>query len=295
MARVGERVEAGKAWFGTARGTVPAVDATAQAYEKDRKVVGQLLACAVAYRLFLWLLPLALLVAAVVGFFAAEADRLADSAGLGAFVVNTVGEAASDASRSRWILLGLSLVALYSASSGGAKTLRAVFSSVWGIAPVRPRHAWQPPLAFAAIMLSIATIAGGANWARGRGIGAELPVRLVLFVALGLTALLAALVLPHPIGVTARRLVPGAILLAVGAQVLHVLTVFYLSPKLRNSSELYGGLGAAATVLLWLYLIGRLVVLSAVLNATLWERQPDPTLTHPKITRVGDVPERAAS
>ena len=41
-------------------------------------------------------------------------------------------------------------------------------------------------------------------------------------------------------------------------------------------SELYGALGAAASVLLWLYLIGRLVVGSAVLNATLWERNRSP-------------------
>ena len=50
------------------------------------------------------------------------------------------------------------------------------------------------------------------------------------------------------------------------------MTVFYLSEEVTKSSALYGGLGAAATILLWLYLIGRLMVGSAVLNATLWER-----------------------
>jgi uncharacterized BrkB/YihY/UPF0761 family membrane protein len=43
--------------------------------------------------------------------------------------------------------------------------------------------------------------------------------------------------------------------------------------RIESASELYGALGAASAVLLWLYLIGRLVVASAVLNATLWERR----------------------
>ena len=47
----------------------------------------------------------------------------------------------------------------------------------------------------------------------------------------------------------------------------------YLVPRLGRSSELYGSLGAATVILLWLYIIARLVTLSAFLNATLWERR----------------------
>jgi uncharacterized BrkB/YihY/UPF0761 family membrane protein len=108
----------------------------------------------------------------------------------------------------------------------------------------------------------------------------ELLVRLVLFAALGAVAFVASLALPHA-STSNVHLVPGVLLVAIGAQAMHVFTVFYLSPKLESSSELYGGLGAAATVLLWLYLIGRLVVLSAVLNATLWERQQSTNGNHP--------------
>ena len=44
-------------------------------------------------------------------------------------------------------------------------------------------------------------------------------------------------------------------------------------PRLGRSSELYGSLGAATVILLWLYIIARLITLSAFLNATLWERR----------------------
>jgi uncharacterized BrkB/YihY/UPF0761 family membrane protein len=46
-----------------------------------------------------------------------------------------------------------------------------------------------------------------------------------------------------------------------------------LVPRLGRSSELYGSLGAATVILLWLYIIARLITLSAFLNATLWERR----------------------
>jgi uncharacterized BrkB/YihY/UPF0761 family membrane protein len=61
-------------------------------------------------------------------------------------------------------------------------------------------------------------------------------------------------------------LLPGAALVGVGIQVMHLVTVFYLAPKIVSSSNLYGSLGAAATLLLAVYLVSRLVLGAAVLN-----------------------------
>ena len=54
---------------------------------------------------------------------------------------------------------------------------------------------------------------------------------------------------------------------------LQAFTALYLAPRIGRSSELYGALGAATVILLWLYIIARLITLSAFLNATLWERR----------------------
>ena len=67
-------------------------------------------------------------------------------------------------------------------------------------------------------------------------------------------------------------LIPGAVLVGVGIQGLHLFTALYLVPRIGRSSELYGALGTATVILLWLYIIARLITLSAFLNATLWER-----------------------
>jgi uncharacterized BrkB/YihY/UPF0761 family membrane protein len=59
---------------------------------------------------------------------------------------------------------------------------------------------------------------------------------------------------------------------------MHVVVVLYLAPKLSRSPSLYGALGGATVVMLWLYLIARLFVLAAFLNATLWDRAHRPPL-----------------
>ena len=78
--------------------------------------------------------------------------------------------------------------------------------------------------------------------------------------------------LPHG-ETTWKGLLPGAVLVAVGAQVLHVVVVLYIAPRLGRSSELYGTLGAATVVLLWLYLVARLFVAGAFLNAAVWHHR----------------------
>jgi hypothetical protein len=47
----------------------------------------------------------------------------------------------------------------------------------------------------------------------------------------------------------------------------------YLAHRVEHASELYGSLGVAAAILAWLYLIARLMVGSAMLNATLYEHR----------------------
>jgi uncharacterized BrkB/YihY/UPF0761 family membrane protein len=54
--------------------------------------------------------------------------------------------------------------------------------------------------------------------------------------------------------------------------VLHLATVYYFAPKLTRAPALYGSLGTAATLLVWLFAMSRIVVASAFLNATLWRR-----------------------
>ena len=81
-----------------------------------------------------------------------------------------------------------------------------------------------------------------------------------------------ALVLPHR-NTRWYELLPGVVLVAVGAVGMQILTSYYIVPRLQSASDTYGALGGATVVLLWLYLLSRLIVASAVVNANHWARR----------------------
>jgi membrane protein len=68
-----------------------------------------------------------------------------------------------------------------------------------------------------------------------------------------------------------RPLVPGAVLGAIGLEVLKAVGAFVLPNMVANSSALYGTLGVVFALLAWLLIFGKLVVYTAVLNVVLLE------------------------
>jgi uncharacterized BrkB/YihY/UPF0761 family membrane protein len=134
-------------------------------------------------------------------------------------------------------------------------------------------------VAFSAVTLAAAVATSAGAWLNHESEGLGIALRVALVTLYGLLLLVASMALPHAPDARWRDLLPGALLLAAGAQAIHLVTVFYLAGRIEKASELYGALGAASAVLLWLYLIGRLVVGSGVLNATLWERRRSGTTT----------------
>jgi uncharacterized BrkB/YihY/UPF0761 family membrane protein len=56
--------------------------------------------------------------------------------------------------------------------------------------------------------------------------------------------------------------------------VITVAVLFYFAPRLGRAEETYGAFGTAATMLIWLYVLARLVIGSAFLNAVLYRQRP---------------------
>jgi uncharacterized BrkB/YihY/UPF0761 family membrane protein len=61
--------------------------------------------------------------------------------------------------------------------------------------------------------------------------------------------------------------------MVAGLQALYLVTIYYFSHRLATSGDLYGSLGVAGTLLLWLYVIARLFVASMFFDAALWRRK----------------------
>src|SRR5262249_56721413 len=60
---------------------------------------------------------------------------------------------------------------------------------------------------------------------------------------------------------------------ALGVLVLHLVTVYWIAHQVESKTDTYGAIGAALAILLWAYLLGRLITASAVINASLWQRR----------------------
>jgi uncharacterized BrkB/YihY/UPF0761 family membrane protein len=252
---------------------------------RDRAVAGNLLASAIAYRLFFWMLPLALFVTAGLGFVEAsssgQSQRVAGNMGFGKSVAAVVANASDQAERSRWLLLVFALVGLYTAGSAGARTLIAVHRFAWAMGPGVSAKGPMPPAVFTGLSFAMIGLAAGAQYLRQVSPGFGLVV--TVSVVVGYTALWLAISIALPHGDAPwKRLVPGALFLGAGAELLHLVSVYYLSGKIESSSELYGGLGVAAALLLGLYLVARLIVAAALLNATLWQRAESRSSSTPR-------------
>lgn len=273
---VSHAVERGFSSAEDARRRSRVVDIAWTTGERDRATVGSVLAGAVAFRLFVYLLPLFLalltLVGLVVGLDEDAPARVGDGMGMSAYVVRSVADASEQAHRNLWFLAPLALWAVYSAGGAAARVLHAVHTVAWDLPRTRMRRGVAAAgVTFLVALGSLAAV-GIMQWLRaespGLGVGAAL-LGVLPFAALWLVV---SRLLPHDRRAPWTALVPGALLVGTGVWLAHLFSVYVLATRVDKASSLYGSLGVAAALLAWLYLFGRLMVAGAMLNATLWER-----------------------
>jgi uncharacterized BrkB/YihY/UPF0761 family membrane protein len=242
---------------------------------RDKEIAGGVLGGGLAYRFFFWVLALSLVTSGALGFAAsadAEVDDATAEAGLADSVQSTIATAAVQSESGRWWLLVLGIVFTLWFSLGLLRALRLVHSAAWRIGPQPLSNA---PLSVAVVVASplvLVLLTSAAGWVRSNvGFLPGLFATVATCVGFGLLWLWASAHLPAP-DVPWTAFVPGAILFAVGLEALQLFTVYYLAERIASQSALYGTLGLAASLLFYLFLIGRGVVWSAELNAVIWER-----------------------
>lgn len=239
-----------------------------RAAERNRRVASSVLAGGFAYRLFLWLLPFGLILGGALGLMDANGtEEAVDGGGLPAAVVNAIGDAARAADSDSWWLLAVGVPLLLFAGYTGAKAVQLIHSLVWDEPPPRT-NPLKGSLAFTGIVCAFISAVALTWWLREE-------TWLVGLLAAALTiALLAALWLwvslrlPHR-DAPWQALLPGALVVGIGFQLLHELIANFLGPKLEKSTSLYGALGAVTTLLFFMYIVGSLVVAAPVLNSSL--------------------------
>ena len=255
---------------------VPGADLVVAALERERMAAAGLLAGGLAYRLFFWFVPLGLVFASVLSFWV-DADRVAaqDAArhfGISAAATQSAMSAIAEEHHARWYFLLAGLVLLVWFGIGVVRALNVAHSVAWSLRPEKLRRPLIAGLAFSGIVTTLIVVSASTQYLREQYGGTGLWLTVSLFVFYLVAVLWIMDKLPHR-SASWRDLLPGAVLVAFGTEVIHIVVVLYLVPKLGHSSELYGALGTATVILLWLYLLARLVVAAAFLNAALWDHR----------------------
>ena len=270
-----ERVEVANRRVQESRTHLASVDVVLSFQEDDRDAGGSLLGGAIAFRLFLWLLPAALLVVAGLGIDSAadptSPSNVASTLGIRSIAAQSIDQAAKEAQTGRWLAVVFGVVFLYTTSVALVKALFVAHALIWQI-PV-PRIAHKPRVV-GQFLLATLIIAGCSSLAaiiRNHSPGYGLVAMLGVVLIYGGAWWLFSLRLPHG-DASFLDLLPGAVLFGIGAEVLHLVAVYYLAAKLTHASILYGTLGGSAALLFGLYLVGRLLIAATVLNATMWDR-----------------------
>jgi uncharacterized BrkB/YihY/UPF0761 family membrane protein len=260
------------------RGRHDSVDAVFQMADRDSEVGGGIIAGSLAYRLFIWLLPLALVAVAGLGFAADAAsespEEAAGSLGLDDLISDSIANAAN--SPNRWYALLIGIPVLIWATRSVLRVLIGAHRLVWiDVRAAAPRPKLGAVLRLLALFLCFGVVSGASSavraWSTGPGVLATLAA-LVFYAGLWL---LISVRLPHR-DAPWTALIPGAAVFGVGMELLHVVIAYVITPWALAKQGTYGALGVAAALLVGLFLISRVVVAAAVVNATLWERRASP-------------------
>jgi uncharacterized BrkB/YihY/UPF0761 family membrane protein len=256
--------------------TLPGAPLVREVLETERDLGGGLIAGGVAFRIFLWLVPFGLVVAALLSFWSEYdpegLEQASRELGVGAAAAEAAAEALQAGDRNALVVLLFGLVALGWFTLAAVRALVLAHALAWQLKPQKIRRPLRVIAIFNGLFVLYTLSSAGLAWLREQlGTTAILATVLTLAVSTAL-ALCAMWLLPRR-ATSVRELLPGALLVSVGVLLINVAVVFYFAPRLGRAEETYGAFGAAAAMLVWLYVISRLVTVAAFLNSTLWLRR----------------------
>lgn len=276
IARGADRVRVLRGQIEAARARHESVDIGLGAIERDSTIGGGMLGGALAYRLFVFLLPLALFLVAGIGIYAdttgESTSEVAASSGLTGLVASQVASAAS--SSARWAIFLVTLPVLVYAAGMLYRAIAIVHAIAWHGSGRGVKVSAKGFALFGGVLAAQLACIVIVGWIRHSDRVGGITAMLVYGVLLGGAWLVFARLLPRR-GTGWRALVPGAALVGVGMLGVNSFNVYVTSRLVEERADTYGALGVAAALLFSLYLVGRLIVGSAVLNATLDARRTE--------------------
>jgi membrane protein len=258
------------------------------------EIGGGPLSSSIALAGFLSLFPLLLVGIAAVGFIAKGDDdftsTVIDNLNLQGRAAEVVEDAIHTAQGSARAATVIGLAGLLWAGLGVVGALQNAMNAAWqskgrGLLDRAVALGWLAGAGALFLATSalgpMLQLTGGALW----------PVTVL--VGLVLTTLL-FLWTYHLLGnsnVGWRDHLPGALMVAVGFEILKVIGSVYVPRAVSNASALYGAIGVVFAVLAWFAIYARLIVYGAVVNVVRYEGHKGTVTVEIEVPRIdGEVP-----
>jgi membrane protein len=231
---------------------------------------GVLLASAAAFRMFMWAVPFALLVAGILAGISAissqDITNVIQAVGITGAASQEVVKALTEAQGSWLVATLVGLLLFLWGTRTLTRNLILVNAHIWSAPPkMRQKDILIISLIFAGSwcgVLIAAVVIGRLDVVPGG------PLIAIAFQTAGIAVLWLLLIQRLP---DRRRqwtdLLPGCLLFGFGLAVVQTVSRFYLPARVQHSSKLYGSLGLAVAMLAWLLVIGQLIVVCAVVNS----------------------------
>lgn len=269
-------------------------------WDRYWKLNGAVLAGHLAFRTFVWLLPVAVLMVGIAGFVRSQGSDpeqvIGQPLGLTGAVGETLRQAGEDSATSWYHMAWVAVAGLLFGSLGLYSGLHYVFLQLWQIPYRKVEKRGTATLRFAMGFLIVVAASFSINAVRRNSpvVGAAGVLIVVVIVCAAFVGL--GLLLPRRSRGVAS-LVPGAVVGGLGMLGLQVMAIVYLPNRIAAFSATYGALGVAASVIFYLYLLGNIVVIATIVNAAWWDHDHlDERPTPPAVPGLPTVePDASAS
>ena len=251
----------------------PLIDLGLRIYQRDRESAGAVVGSAIAFRLFLFFVPLLLFVVGLAGFVATwvDADTVNDNAGLTGSLAVQIDAALSQSSSTRWVAVVLGLVGMASAGRSLSKVLVTTSCLAWRL-PMKSKAPMRVVGAIVGLMAGIGLVAAIVNRIRTElGVGVATVSFVGALVVYALAWVVLSMMLPRA-STDPAVVLPGAVFVGITLAGMQAVSQLYLPSRLSRASELYGAIGTTIVTLGWFFILGRAMVLAMVLNAVIHER-----------------------
>lgn len=237
---------------------------------------GRYAASAITLNVFLSLFPLLLVIISIVGLVTGSnqqlGERLITNLGLTGQTADQVRSTLTAAQRSARAGSIIGLIGLAWTGLNVVGSIQHGVNLPWGVQVknFKARLMGVPWLAGAGAIFIGSLMLGAVihllpDWAAPLTVVAGLAVNLALFVW--------TFWLLGNVKVGIRDLLPGAILGAIGFEILKAAGTLLLPALVASSSAIYGSLGVVFVIIAWLLLFGRLLIFASVLNVLVYERR----------------------